>query len=377
MMLNYKGTVIHDGKCACCFDRRGMQDAAASKADPTGTVRIRRAMKADFMLRWRSMRTLLRQMIVKNDFFGLSPLSLTNAMQSRAVGDASKIQGFQVWFDNVLKQKVLEGDGAYLRTYIRQGYIKGEAFGAEQIDLIGHSANYSQHERVELLFALTVVELQGVIEAVSQQVIRNVTNSLMFKATPRQMLRDTMRVINTIGGNRTNAIVEFMVVKAFSDGSLDLYEAAGVEEVGLIPESRPPRFTSDAAKIRSVKKRKRKVSQQAQRAKQAQRKAQQRAIRPNSTGAGSRISRAVAPSRRTVQRIRKEQEKLELLKLVNVRTAGDDDVCFICEDISEEGPYTINTARSLIPAHPNCRCVFVPARDKRFARTDDSRSVAA
>jgi hypothetical protein len=46
---------------------------------------------------------------------------------------------------------------------------------------------------------------------------------------------------------------------------------------------------------------------------------------------------------------------------VNVLTAGDDLVCQVCEDISEEGPYSLDEAQGLIPAHPNCRCAFVPA----------------
>ena len=46
---------------------------------------------------------------------------------------------------------------------------------------------------------------------------------------------------------------------------------------------------------------------------------------------------------------------------LDVLTAGDDRVCDVCDGISEGGPYTISKARSLIPAHPNCRCVFVAA----------------
>jgi 8-oxo-dGTP pyrophosphatase MutT (NUDIX family) len=44
----------------------------------------------------------------------------------------------------------------------------------------------------------------------------------------------------------------------------------------------------------------------------------------------------------------------------DVLTAGDDKVCKVCQRISDNGPYRISTARSLIPAHPHCRCAFVP-----------------
>jgi hypothetical protein len=45
----------------------------------------------------------------------------------------------------------------------------------------------------------------------------------------------------------------------------------------------------------------------------------------------------------------------------DVQTANDDKVCKICQGISDNGPYSLGEARSLIPAHPNCRCLFVPA----------------
>lgn len=42
-----------------------------------------------------------------------------------------------------------------------------------------------------------------------------------------------------------------------------------------------------------------------------------------------------------------------------VETVGDDIVCAICEGY-EGNAYTLDEARSLIPAHPNCRCSVVP-----------------
>jgi hypothetical protein len=46
--------------------------------------------------------------------------------------------------------------------------------------------------------------------------------------------------------------------------------------------------------------------------------------------------------------------------LVQVVTAGDDLVCQQCQDIEDDNPYRIQEALGLIPAHPNCRCAWVP-----------------
>jgi hypothetical protein len=54
-------------------------------------------------------------------------------------------------------------------------------------------------------------------------------------------------------------------------------------------------------------------------------------------------------------------EEVPSYEEVDVVTAGDNDVCIICEDISDDGPYELDEAEELIPAHPFCRCSFVPA----------------
>jgi Arc/MetJ-type ribon-helix-helix transcriptional regulator len=79
-------------------------------------------------------------------------------------------------------------------------------------------------------------------------------------------------------------------------------------------------------------------------------------------GPGSR-SRKKTPSKSTINRIRRARGKLEeaFHRGVDVQTAGDEYVCIVCEDISEGGPYDIDTAEGLIPAHAWCRCAFVPA----------------
>lgn len=51
----------------------------------------------------------------------------------------------------------------------------------------------------------------------------------------------------------------------------------------------------------------------------------------------------------------------ELGAFVNVLTAGDNKVCQQCQDLADDGPYSLFDAQSLLPAHPNCRCAFIPA----------------
>jgi hypothetical protein len=72
------------------------------------------------------------------------------------------------------------------------------------------------------------------------------------------------------------------------------------------------------------------------------------------------VTKARKLTAKKIAEAEKSNAKLEKLGRVRVITAEDDDVCVVCEAIADRGPYTINAARALIPAHPHCRCAFVP-----------------
>lgn len=62
--------------------------------------------------------------------------------------------------------------------------------------------------------------------------------------------------------------------------------------------------------------------------------------------------------------------------LVNVKTAGDDNVCPICKRIEEEGPYDPGEIGRLRAMHPHflspelgCRCATIPFRSRRRLET--------
>lgn len=234
-----------------------------------------------------------------------------------------------------------------MRPFLNEAYTLGTKFG--QMQTGSTAAHVLSGHRIEALITLARMELQGIIEAVSQQAMRAVANGLLVDQKPQVITRQILNIIETVGRNRSNAMIELLTIRAHSEASLDIYEAAGLSSVGLLPESKAQaKVVSDA------------------KAQQATKDAKKNA---KGTGPGSRTSKSAVPSKSTISRIRRAELNIakRLGENVNVRTAGDDDVCPVCEAISEEGPYSINMARGLIPAHPHCRCVFVPADDARFA----------
>jgi hypothetical protein len=336
-VLKYHGHTFMDGSgaCSCCDDQK-------VSVDPTGTKALRKATFSAMAIKFRGLRAALRTMIIEQDLLSLGSKGLMNIANPAIQGGSTKTQMFQRWFDYIAAAQVLQGDGSYLRDYIRRGYEAGQAFAQQQV---GNYTSRLAQDRIDTLFQLAVVELQGIIEAVSQQSVRAVASGLLHGDRAPRIARAVAGVVDTVGVTRAAALAELIVVKAFGEATLDVYEAAGVRRVGLLPEVRLARTTD----------------------------ARPKKITPSGS-AGSRSRRGEAPGERTIQRVKKHEKAVEALSggLVNVETAGDDLVCPVCRKIARKGPYKINTARALIPAHPRCRCVFVPvisasAEDARMA----------
>lgn len=186
--------------------------------------------------------------------------------------------------------------------------------------------------RTTLLTNAAAIEVQGVMEAVSQQAVRAFNAAMLSNSAPREAAFAINKIIDDVGDLRTRAVASVSVVQAHATGTLDTLEMNGVIHVGVEPEF-------------------------------------QKANRIGVTDAPRRfkptVSRAKAPSARTQRLLTRRESKLNRLSgQVNVETAGDVKVCPICEDLAEEGPYSIDAARGLIPAHPSCRCAFSPVDDE-------------
>jgi hypothetical protein len=330
MGLNYKGHIFDGAQCACCVG-----DARKTMVDPTNTGPLRSKFRTTVNIKWRTLRVMVRQIIVDQDLFGLVMHGVpTQALPPSIALGSTKINAFQRWIDTMMERIVLQGDGSFMRPFLFTAYNDGERYAQRLTNT--REVPTVANDRINAIAQLATVELQGVMEAVSQQAVRAVANALLHNLKPMQVVKQVWDVIDKIGITRSEAMIELLTVKAYGEATLDVFAAIGVQKVGLVPESFVKRKLGDARR----------------------------------RGPGSRSSRKVTPSRSTIARIRNVESQIEKLSRVNVRTAGDDDVCVICEAISENGPYTINKARSLIPAHPRCRCVFVPAGDRRFASDD-------
>jgi hypothetical protein len=97
-------------------------------------------------------------------------------------------------------------------------------------------------------------------------------------------------------------------------------------------------------------------------AKAAEQAVEQEAAQAAEEAAAAEAEQAAAVEAELEQALAPEPAEVEAAAAeeVNVQTAGDDRVCDECDELAADGPYSLDEADDLIPAHPNCRCALVP-----------------
>ena len=319
---------------------------AATSLDPTGTEALRRRYRASVEIRFKKVRKQLQQTIVSQDMLQLgttdpSAAALAASMMSAAVvgiaGNTNdgKIKSFQIWLDQTLGRVVQENTGAYLDPMIAVAYKAGLVRGQK---LTGKNVvPENAMDAIGSLKQLTFTELQGICEAVSQRVVREVSLALLHNDTRQALFSRVSKIVDVIGITRARSMINQMVVQTFNQALLNQFAVAGVHTVGLVPETVRPSQTMPLDGKPSLLARYRRGRPYPHR---------------DAGGPGSRVLRSLLPSASTIGRIQKATAALTAMGEVDIRTA--EDPCPECEDLEAEGPYTINEALSLIPAHPNC-----------------------
>ena len=281
----------------------------ASTYDPTRTTDLRTRLRVDMDKRWQNLKRLTVRAIIDEDMLGLS-----NSARPGQIG-TDPVTAFRGWFATAISRVVLPGGGDWLVPYVDEAASRGLQRAAGALNPTGAYNPRAGEMAHSTVVAAAIGDLIGIAGVVGQQAGQAVANGVLSQLRPRQIAAAVGDRIARVGVVRSRALVNFVVVRAFNRAMLELFRTNGVTHVGTIPERAPhPPVTRDSIFFDVKKKKKKKVE-----------------------------------------------------NLVEILTAGDDFVCEECEDLSQEGPYPIDEAQNLIPAHPNCRCAFVPFDDDRFA----------
>jgi hypothetical protein len=344
----------------------------SNRRDPTRSAGLRKHGRALVTRRVFELHRGLRQGFQEHDVVGL-----------RAAETTSPPLAFINWMESVshklaraegLIEHVIELNLTTPQDWPRDLIEKSVERGIELVEaeLRTSLMQLDASEVVKLHAAEATSEVRGIAGETMRRMVRHVVRALDTKAKPEVLMREMRATLEKITKLRLNLMINTSVVRAVNAGKLFAYEAEGITQVGVDPEwiphdhalghhHRDSSALVDAPRTRKAKRRARVARNKAKRS----RKRTVEEVLVAEIAANVFGEQAAGFAEEALGLIEAAEE--EEVVLVGVLTAGDDKVCQDCEDIAEGGPYEIDEARELIPAHPNCRCAFIPWGDKRFA----------
>jgi hypothetical protein len=312
-------------------------------SDPTGTTKLRRQFRAAANRELQQLQKVVRIVLVEQDFMSHRSDPMWSLFRHVPMDPGAKLASFSEWFQFATEMTL---GSEWMLPYLRAAWLSGQVAGD---NLLPGPQPPGPMPAVHLELAKR--EIAGILAVLVQQVTRATHRAVLMKTKPPMMYRQVLAIMRKIQEQRIWKLCNSMIVTMHNAGRLAQFKSFGLTTVGIIPERLPRRpggFTLGELAARTDSLALRHVH--------------------DIEGPGSRSSREETPSASTIGRIEAVTERLTALEEVNVVTAGDDRVCDECEDIADGGPYGIDEAMGLIPAHPDCRCAFVPSEDQRFSR---------
>lgn len=256
--------------------------------DPTRTVMLRKRFSAEVMRRFAKFKRELAKLIVLEDAFGIQYRNRLRANAEFISDPANKdyldyvardnvsvnsrwaflstpdqLGHFHQWLEyqialDILQRVSTTGTSAiWLNKYIREAYLKGQARAFDDVvkpalwtgisPQTSAMASYQgtklqfltspvSMDRLQLLMARAQSELKGATDAMSQQLSRELLDSMVRDLKPRDIGRNVLDRVTKVGQSRALLIAQTEVIRAHSEGVLDAMEALGVAEVGVMVE---------------------------------------------------------------------------------------------------------------------------------------------
>ncbi|AXR78995.1 minor capsid protein [Natrarchaeobaculum sulfurireducens] len=230
--------------------------------DPTKTKTIRETYGQRLRGAFGRINTAIRERVTEDDIFGLEDTYLTDdeidqLLETFAgvdgppdlstIDPGERVERFEAWLDEAMDSEVLEVIDRDENVWIRRAYERGVEDADSNLKRAGVSAGAATeaadvvempvHERkLHVLFARNYAELDGICDAVAQQVTRELADGLAEGVNPREMARRLTDRVDKIGKTRATVLARTETINAHTQASVERYRQQGVEEVGIEPE---------------------------------------------------------------------------------------------------------------------------------------------
>lgn len=235
-----------------------MRTNAALRRDSTRTTTLRAAYARELRGRFGKLKRLISATVVENDFFRLTdqrpPLSVLAAPARPCdfPSDQNKVAAFMAWLQATIEDEILEvlerdvhritERGQFQNTYVRRAYLSGLGHADREVAQLGLEkladaalrAVFTTPIHIDaltLLYTRNFHELQGITDAMSQQISRVLIDGLSAGKGPREIARLLRDRVDKIGLTRATRLARTEIIRAHAESSLNRYQQYGIEGV--------------------------------------------------------------------------------------------------------------------------------------------------
>jgi SPP1 gp7 family putative phage head morphogenesis protein len=225
---------------------------AELRRDPTRTTTLRNKFEAEAYRRFRKLKGMIRKELVDMDGLGLK----NNRGRFGFPRPEEKVAAFMDWLRMAQRDEILgvsEGvplnqaaRQAWTRVYVESAYNRGVVQAAAQMR--GGGAQVSDRwvqaafnrpihaDRLGLAYTRTFSELEGITQAMDQQISRTLAEGIGSGNNPVEIARAINNRVDKIGITRARALARTEVISAHAEASINSYEEAGIEGVEVVAE---------------------------------------------------------------------------------------------------------------------------------------------
>lgn len=246
-----------------------MSRSNSLRADPTRTATIRRLFLASLRKRFKRLAALIVDKVVDQDAFGRAPRykmlpemnQLTINLEWAALSSQDQATAFREWLATQVSVEILTAvntsESVWWKAYIDQAFAKGmgrsfddlKKAGAFEGNLPGrpfYSGNKEEFlrsafgqpvtvEKINLLAARVLSELEGMTDAMAQKLTRALIDGLVAGNGPREIASDIVKQLD-ISYPRAETIARTEIIRAHAEGQLDLMERMGAKRLKVMVE---------------------------------------------------------------------------------------------------------------------------------------------
>jgi SPP1 gp7 family putative phage head morphogenesis protein len=238
------------------------------RSDPTRTLSIQRNFEREVVKRFTILKNAIVDAVEKKNIFGINRLK-TQAdelmpEQFQFMSNAHKIDAFMKWINEMEEKHILTseirpglygGNQPWTNMYLQSAYQRGisraraelnkagwNVPSAQGYDPMGRSAigiAFNQPinaDAVAIIYTRAYNELQGITDAMDQQISRVLAQGLVDGLGIEALARNLVARVDSIGITRARTLARTEVVSAHHQATINEYEQWGVLGVSVEAE---------------------------------------------------------------------------------------------------------------------------------------------